>query len=161
MSQIEDRQPLIDTSELNNSEVQALLVSLIKETEQNKQTQQNHSLEIENLKNLIQIQQETLEKYKKENKLLRKNMRDQKISKLKRQNRKLKKKIDLMKLQVAEEIFAHYQSKQKLVETLTREERMLRDYKKVLKQYDAISNSKLGQLTLFYWKKRKQIKRGF
>ena len=38
---------------------------------------------------------------------------------------------------------------------------MLRDYKKVLKQYDAISNSKLGQLTLFYWKKRKQIKRGF
>ncbi len=161
MSQIEDREPLIDTSELNNSEVQTLLVSLIKETEQNKQTQQNHSLEIENLKNLIQIQQETLEKYKKENKLLRKNMRDQKISKLKRQNRKLKKKIDLMKLQVAEEIFAHYQSKQKLVETLTREERMLKDYKKLLKQYDAISNSKLGQLTLFYWKKRKQIKRGF
>ena len=111
MSQIEDRQPLIDTSELNNSQVQALLESLIKETEQNKQTQQNHSLEIENLKNLIQIQQETLEKYKKENKILRKNMRDQKISKLKRQNRKLKKKIDLMKLQVAEEIFAHYQSK--------------------------------------------------
>jgi predicted RNase H-like nuclease (RuvC/YqgF family) len=161
LSQIEDRQPLIDTSKLQNSDIQALLASLIKETEQNKQVQQNHSNEIEQLKNLIQMQQETLEKYKNENKALRKNMRDQKISKLKKQNRKLKKKIDLMKLQVAEEIFAHYQSKQKLVETLSKEESMLKEYKKLLKQYDAISKSKLGQLTLFYWKKRKQIKRGF
>ena len=69
--------------------------------------QENHSLEIENLKNLIQIQQETLEKYENENETIKAtNMHDQKISKLKRQNRKLKKKIDHYEASGGQEIYA-------------------------------------------------------
>lgn len=161
MSQIESSQPLIDTSKLTDSQMKALLDTLLKETEQYKKSQENQSLEIGNLTKQIQNQQETLGKYANENEILKNSVYEEKISKLKKLNRKHKKKIDNLKLQVAEEIYVNYQTEKKLLETLDKEESLLKSYKKLQTQYEALRKSKLGQLTLFYWEKRKQIKRGF
>lgn len=160
MSQSESGQPLINNEKVTDNQTQSLLELLLKETQRNNQIQENQFLEIENLKKLIQMQQETIEKYENENEVLKDNIYGEKISKLKRQNRKQRAKIDDLKLQVAEEIYQNYQSNKKLLETLDSEEKLLKYTKKIQTQYNALKKSKLGQLTLFYWEKRKKIKRG-
>ena len=161
MSQSESGQPLIDTGKVTDSQIQSLLERLLEETKRNNQIQENQVLEIENLKKLIQLQQETIEKLEDDNEIVKHQMYVEKINKLKRQNRKKKERIDNLKLQVANEIYQNYQSGRKLLETLESEEKLLKYTKKIQTQYEALKKSKLGQLTLFYWKKRKQIKRGF
>lgn len=160
MSQSESGQPLINNEKLTDNQTQSLLELLLKETQRNNQIQENQFLEIENLKKLIQMQQDTIEKYENENEVLKDNIYGEKISKYKRQNRKQRAKIDDLKLQVAEEIYQNYQSNKKLLETLDSEEKLLKYTKKIQTQYNALKKSKLGQLTLFYWEKRKKIKRG-
>jgi len=46
--------------------------------------------------------------------------------------------------------------KEQLYEAYTKEERLLKSYSKLLKRYKALSESKLGRLTLAYWEKRTQ-----
>lgn len=161
MSQSESGQPLIDTEKVTDSQIQSLLERLLEETQRNNQIQENQVLEIEDLKKMIHMQKETLEKFENDNETLKQQLHGEKISKLKRRNRKQKEKIDHLKLQVANEIYENYQNGKKLLETLESEEKLLKHTKKLQMQYEALRKSKLGQLTLFYWKKRKQIKRGF
>ncbi|WP_416729819.1 hypothetical protein [Fictibacillus sp. JL2B1089] len=40
---------------------------------------------------------------------------------------------------------------------LENEEKVLKEYRFVLKRYNALSSSKLGKLTLFYWKIRRNL----
>ena len=161
MSQNESGQPLVDNGKLTDGQIQSLLELLLKETKQNNQIQENQVLEIDHLKKMIHMQKEALEKFGNDNKTLKHQIHGEKISKLKRRNRKQKEKIDNLKLQVANEIYQNYQNGKKLLETLESEEKLLKHTKKLQMQYEALRKSKLGQLTLFYWKKRKQIKRGF
>ena len=161
MSQSESGQPLINTEKVTDSQIQSLLELLLKETKRNNQIQENQVLEINNLKKMIHMQKESLEKFENDNETLKQQLHGEKISKLKRRNRKQKEKIDHLKLQVANEIYQNYQNGKKLLETLESEEKLLKHTKKLQMQYEALRKSKLGQLTLFYWKKRKQIKRGF
>ncbi len=161
MSQSESGQPLINTEKVTDSQIQSLLELLLKETKRNNQIQENQVLEIDHLKKMIHMQKESLEKFENDNETLKQQLHGEKISKLKRRNRKQKEKIDHLKLQVANEIYQNYQNGKKLLETLESEEKLLKHTKKLQMQYEALRKSKLGQLTLFYWKKRKQIKRGF
>jgi 2-polyprenyl-6-hydroxyphenyl methylase/3-demethylubiquinone-9 3-methyltransferase len=44
-----------------------------------------------------------------------------------------------------------------LEDAYKREEKLLLSYKKLLRKYNALSNSKLGKFTLYYWKKRRSL----
>lgn len=46
---------------------------------------------------------------------------------------------------------------EQLLSSIQSEEKILLSYKKLLRKYNALSNSKLGKLTLYYWKKRRSI----
>ncbi len=50
--------------------------------------------------------------------------------------------------------------KQELFEAFNREESLLQSYKKLLGKYEALSNSKLGGLALYYWRFKKRLRRG-
>ncbi|PFG04408.1 hypothetical protein [Bacillus sp. es.034] len=47
-----------------------------------------------------------------------------------------------------------------LKESYEKEERILRSYSKLLSKYESLKSSKLGKLTLSYWKVMKRLRRG-
>lgn len=65
----------------------------------------------------------------------------------------LEKQVEITKkekIQVQETLYSSY----------TKEEKLLKSYQKLLRRYHALSESKLGKLTLTYWKKRRKVMGG-
>ena len=73
---------------------------------------------------------------------------------------KLRKKEKDYKQQLFNERNSKISVEEQLLASYKKEEALLKSYKKLLKRYESLSNSKLGRLTLSYWKKRKQLVRG-
>lgn len=56
-------------------------------------------------------------------------------------------KLRVEKLQLQEQLLKSYKN----------ELRLLHQYKSILRKYEALRQSKLGKLTLFYWKNKRKI----
>ncbi|MBS4223369.1 methyltransferase domain-containing protein [Lederbergia citrea] len=87
-------------------------------------------------------------------------MKDRKIKQLKDNEKALNNRINMIekyailakkeKINVQEELYKAYE----------KEERLLGTYQRLLKKYKALSESKLGQITLAYWRKRSRKRVG-
>lgn len=44
-----------------------------------------------------------------------------------------------------------------LLQAYRNELQLLQQYKSIIRKYDALRQSKLGKLTLFYWKKKRKV----
>ncbi|KON86246.1 hypothetical protein AF332_05005 [Sporosarcina globispora] len=67
---------------------------------------------------------------------------------------------DLLKIEKQKAIQLRYSKveyAEKMISSIEQEENLLRDYQKLQKKYSALSESKLGNLTLRYWSWRKKL----
>lgn len=95
-----------------------------------------------------------LEAYEKEEKLLKNH------SKLIETNKGLEESLKNSEQNYLIEKRMKINSDKLLLEAYSKEERLLKSYSTLLKRYDALKNSKLGSLTIGYWKwRRKRIRR--
>ncbi|CUP47881.1 hypothetical protein BH721_07640 [Clostridium baratii] len=120
----------------------------------------------------IQLDKQVLKKHIKDI-LLDVLTGEEEIEKLKKENLELKNKLknsEEIAVQYANNIIALKKEKieisNKLLNAYIKEENLLKSYSKLLekkeelsKKYKALNNSKLGKVTLWYWKKRKEITR--
>ncbi|MBC5635719.1 methyltransferase domain-containing protein [Ornithinibacillus sp. BX22] len=91
-----------------------------------------------------------LEAYEKEEKLLKNH------SKLTKINKRLEESLNNSEQNYLNEKRMKINSDKLLLEAYSKEERLLNSYSTLLKRYDALKNSKLGNLTIGYWKWRKK-----
>ncbi|WP_062108564.1 class I SAM-dependent methyltransferase [Bacillus niameyensis] len=114
--------------------------------------------ELESLKNNTN---NTLE----ENKTLKANLNKYQGEKetLKAKNEELLNHIKLIESQIIVDKKEKINVQGHLFEAYEKEERLLKSYQKLLNKYNALSNSKLGKVTLAYWRKRagkKTVRKG-
>lgn len=70
------------------------------------------------------------------------------------------KEVNLLKKQLINEKESKIKVQEELYNMYEKEERLLKSHRKLMLRYRALSNSRLGQLTLAYWKFLKRFKRG-
>lgn len=69
----------------------------------------------------------------------------------------LKQEIELYKKELILEKKEKIKVKNDMLEILNKEEELLISYQQLIKKYETLKNSKLGRLTLAYWKKRRSL----
>lgn len=120
----------------------------------------------------IQLDKEVLKNHMKDI-LIDALTAEKEIEKLKKENLELKNKLndkEEIALEYANNIIKLKKEKieiaNKLLNSYIKEENLLKSYMRLLekkellsKKYKALNNSKLGKVTLWYWKKRKEITR--
>ncbi|QTN00781.1 methyltransferase domain-containing protein [Sediminibacillus dalangtanensis] len=95
--------------------------------------------------------QETEKKLSEENNLLK--------SKSKSLENSYKKKLEKKQQQFLNEKERKVKSDKELLESYKKEETLLKSYSRLLKRYEALKDSKLGKVTLKYWKLRRNLAR--
>ena len=96
----------------------------------------------------------------KNNRPIDDSMSSDKLKKLSAELDDLRKKEKEYKQQLFNERKSKISVEEQLLASYKKEEALLNSYKKMLRKYESLSKSKLGRLTLSYWKKRKQLVRG-
>lgn len=79
------------------------------------------------------------------------------MEKLQKQNKKqVQKQLIRLQQEVLNEKKKKVKSDELLLEAYSKEERLLKTHSQLLKRYEALKTSKLGSLTIGYWKWRKK-----
>ncbi|WP_199880595.1 hypothetical protein [Bacillus massiliglaciei] len=138
---------------LKTASAQDMLERLLKETE-------NSQVRHEQIKEEIEKVSGKLDALQDHNRSSHNEQLLQKIEKLSEEKREQENLIETLKRQLAAEIQAHNESKEKMLQMLNEEKQLLLAHKKLKLRYDAISHSKLGKITLFYWKKMRLFRKG-
>ncbi|WP_404329951.1 methyltransferase domain-containing protein [Mesobacillus maritimus] len=95
------------------------------------------------------------------NSLVEQNRENQKqINELNNKLSLYKLEVEKMKKQLVEEKRAKIKVLEEVNSMYEKEEKLLKSHRKLIMKYQALSNSKLGKLTIAYWRFVKQFKRG-
>ncbi|MBY0145144.1 methyltransferase domain-containing protein [Neobacillus niacini] len=87
-------------------------------------------------------------------------LKDQQLVKLQQKEKQQAKQVAELEEQVVISKKEKIHVQETLYKAYTKEEKLLNSYQKLLKRYNALSESKLGKLTLTYWKKRRNVMGG-
>jgi ubiquinone/menaquinone biosynthesis C-methylase UbiE len=71
--------------------------------------------------------------------------------------KEVEKALENQKKASVESVKKNIALEEQLLTSIKSEEKTLLSYKKLLRKYNALSNSKLGKFTLYYWKKRRSV----
>lgn len=105
-----------------------------------------------------QLVKEQDEKIKSLNTQLK--QKEELIAKLQQKEKETKKEMTELEKQVVIAKKEKIQVQETLYKAYTKEEKLLNSYQKLLRKYGALSESKLGKLTLKYWQQRRKIMGG-
>jgi cyclopropane fatty-acyl-phospholipid synthase-like methyltransferase len=111
--------------------------------------------------NNAQVEQMVKQKDEKINTLnAQLKQKDQQLVKLQQKEKEQAKQIAELEKQVVITKKEKVHVQETLYKAYTKEEKLLNSYQKLLRKYNALSESKLGKLTLTYWKKRRNVMGG-
>lgn len=87
----------------------------------------------------------------------KRNTSAEQVTILKNEMEEMKKELENQRFIAIESMKKNIALEEHLLSSIENEERLLLSYKKLVRQYEALSHSTLGKLTLYYWQKRRKL----
>jgi hypothetical protein len=160
-SEIKNMQNLIDENNLLLLEKQKLEEELRHERDKFTTLQQQQTLQMADItKQLYENSQLILQLRKDLRKENGKSKASNRTIELEKELKMVRKNLEQANAAITKEKKEKVEVMETLKESYEKEERILRSYSKLLSKYESLKSSKLGKLTLSYWKVMKRLRRG-
>ncbi|MGM0853922.1 MAG: hypothetical protein ACQEWI_15145 [Bacillota bacterium] len=160
-SEIKKMQNLIDENNLLLLEKQQLEEELRQERDKFTTLQQQQTLQMADItKQLYENSQLILQLRKDLRKDNGKSKASNRTIELEKELKMVRKNLEQANATITKEKKEKLEVMETLKESYEKEERILRSYSKLLSKYESLKSSKLGKLTLSYWKVMKRLRRG-
>lgn len=160
-SEIKNMQNLIDENNLLLLEKQQLEEELRQERDKFTTLQQQQTLQMADITKQLYENSQLILQLRKD---LRKDKGNSKASnrtaELEKELKMVRKNLEHANAAITKEKKEKLEVMETLKESYEKEERILRSYSKLLTKYESLKSSKLGKLTLSYWKVMKRLRRG-